>query len=103
MKDLYITMSMAKEIHQVCVEASMTGEFENGARACVRQYNKLLEIVRKEIGNDAPDLFLPPVPEDAEFDEVGIAAAFLHAFVRGYIEAADAGEAPKVQKPGRPV
>ncbi len=57
----------------------MTGSLEGGARTLIGVYNKCLDSIERE---DAAikDLF-PSLPENANMDEVGAAAALLAGYL----------------------
>ena len=56
----------------------MTGSLEGGGRTLAVTYNKCLDSLERE-DPSVKDLF-PSLPEDANMDEVGVAAALLAGY-----------------------
>lgn len=57
----------------------MTGSLEGGGRMLASTYNKCLDSIERE-DPTVKNLF-PSLPEDANMDEVGVAAALLAGYV----------------------
>lgn len=67
------------QIAQLAREASLTGSLDKGARSAGQQFNRILQIVEQR-GIDLAGLF-EPMPEDASFDQIGVAATQLVGFL----------------------
>ncbi|MDX1932538.1 MAG: hypothetical protein SFU56_08030 [Capsulimonadales bacterium] len=83
---------LLKQISKIATEASMTGALSDGNPVAIEQYNRILERLSAK-GFD-PDGLFPPLPEDASFDRVGVAAEMLSAYL---VE--DEGESPATRLP----
>ena len=77
--DLKRLQRLLKEIVKVAEMASMSGAFDGGAADAVEKYNLILSRLVKR-GVELDDLF-PPLPPDASFDRVGVAAKLLSSFI----------------------
>ena len=68
-----------QQITQLAREASLTGSLDQGARSAAQQFNRILQIVEQK------DIVLgglfEPLPEEASFDQIGVAAAQLIGFL----------------------
>jgi hypothetical protein len=71
---------MLQGIAKTAREASLTGQLAGGKSVAIRQYNAILARLTG-LGLIPTDLFAP-APEEASFDEVGVAATNLVHFLR---------------------
>ena len=60
-------------------DATLTGGFEKGARSAAQQYNQSLQFL--ENSGEVPPGFFRRLADEASFDEVGVAAAQLAAYI----------------------
>lgn len=67
-------------IEKTAREASLTGQLSGGQAVAIRQYNAIVE--RLERTGTLPEGVFVPLPEGAEFDEVGVAASGLAQYLR---------------------
>jgi hypothetical protein len=67
------------EIAELCDHASLTGSMSTGAKRTAERYNAVLAKLT-EAGQVAPGLF-SPVPDSADFGEVGVEARMLSGFL----------------------
>jgi hypothetical protein len=67
------------QIYRMAEHASMTGALANGAPDAVEKYNLVLRHLESK-GYDVSILF-PPLPDDASFDRVGVAARLLEGYL----------------------
>jgi hypothetical protein len=74
-------LSILKEIRNIAGESSLTGMFKNSAPVLVKNYNAILGSAKKD-GLVTGDVDLvTELPETADIDEVGVAAAILLAYL----------------------
>ena len=74
-------ISILKEIRNIAGESSLTGMFRQSASVLVKNYNAILESAKKD-GLVTGDIDLvTELPETANIDEVGVAAAILMAYL----------------------
>lgn len=71
---------LLNEISQLCEHANLTGSLSGGAKRVALRYNAVLASLVKHQAVD-PELF-SPIPENAEFGEVGVEARMLAASIR---------------------
>jgi hypothetical protein len=64
---------------EIAEQAGITGIYEDGAKRCVQQFNASVE--RLEALKAVPAGFFPPLPDEADFGEVGVACAQLAAYI----------------------
>ena len=74
-------ISVLKEIRNIAGESSLTGMFTQSASILVKNYNAILESAKKD-GLITEDItFVTELSENANIDEVGVAAAILLAYL----------------------
>ena len=74
-------VAVLKEIRNIAGESSLTGMFKQSASVLVKNYNAILESAKKD-GLITGDIgFVTELPETANIDEVGVAAAILMAYL----------------------
>ena len=77
--DLRRIRRVLRETARLAREGSLTGSLQGGMRNAVRQYNQILRFLEER--GAVPAGFFLAIPEDANFDEVGIAAAQLAGYL----------------------
>lgn len=70
---------MLRATARMAHEATLTGGFEKGARGAALQYNQALQFL--ESSGEVPPGFFRPMPEETSFEEVGVAAGQLAAYI----------------------
>lgn len=70
---------LLKQIYKISEHASLTGAFLNGGEDAREKYNLILAHLNKK-GYDL-ELMFPPLPADASFERVGVAAKLLSAYI----------------------
>ncbi len=70
---------LLRETARMAKEASLTRTLEKGARTSVVQYNHIVQHLERL--QAIPPGFFAPLPEDATFDDVGVAAAQLASYL----------------------
>ena len=74
-------ISILKEIKNIAGKSSLTGMFKQSASVLVTNYNAILESAKRD-GLITDDIdFVTELPETANIDEVGVAAAILMAYL----------------------
>ena len=73
------TVRLLDNLKEIAGEASLTGSLSGGARTAVQQYNAIVR--RMEQIGEVPAQYFPALAEDAKFDEVGVVASQLAAYI----------------------
>ena len=76
-------LAMLESIERMARESSLTGAMNTGAGPSIKNYNNAAQVLVTLEVVDA-SLF-PPLPEDSSFDEVGVSAKQLSAYVKGVL------------------
>jgi hypothetical protein len=71
---------MLRETARMAKEASLTQALAKGVRTSVAQYNHIVQHLEKL--EAVPTGFFPPLPDDAAFDDVGVASAQLASYLQ---------------------
>ena len=83
------TARLLREIEELAKTASLTGALQGGGRRAALQFNAILR--RLEQVGEVPPGFFPYLEEDACFDEAGVAASHLAAYIEDEEEEKPAG------------
>jgi hypothetical protein len=72
---------MLKSIADSAEHSSLTGSLKNGVKSAQQSYNRILQRLHA-LDLVSEELFAP-LPDESSFDEIGLAATQLSAFLRG--------------------
>jgi hypothetical protein len=74
-------IQMLKSISDTAEHSSLTGALKNGVKSAQQSYNRILQRLHA-LDLVSEELF-SPLPAESTFDEIGLAAAQLSAFLKG--------------------
>jgi hypothetical protein len=76
--DIQSCRRLLNEIAEMCENASLTGSLSGGANRTAQRYNTVLKHLIG--GGSVPEGLFSPIPENAEFGEIGVEARMLAGY-----------------------